>query len=295
MDKKGGLMLLWRKDINLVVNSFSCSHIDVGVFNKEGVAGWRFTGIYGQPDVGRRGETWQLLRRLSGLLNQPWLCAGDFNEILTPDEKIGAPRPRKQMDNFRACLSDCQLYDLGYVGNKFTWCNRREAPATVRVRLDRACATTDWRHRFPNSRVVTDVARGSDHSPLIIHLEADPQRQSQRRRKIFRFEAMWTRDDGCEELIRSLWNSGPSESAGQRVLQNLAKTKAGLISWDKSHFGHVRRRVKELEERLIELDKEPITCFTRQRQEFMRRELEELLSREDFIEAAWKDAMAPGG
>ncbi|KAL0409377.1 UNVERIFIED_CONTAM: putative mitochondrial protein [Sesamum radiatum] len=126
------------------------------------------------------------------------------------------------MDDFRACLSDCQLYDLGYVGNKFTWCNRRDAPATVRVRLDRACATTDWHHRFPNSRVMTDVARGSDHSPLIFHLE------------------------------------------------------------DKSHFGHVRRRVKELEERLIELDKEPITCFTRQRQEFMRRELEELLSREKF-------------
>ncbi|KAL0409376.1 UNVERIFIED_CONTAM: hypothetical protein Sradi_1872000 [Sesamum radiatum] len=55
--KKGGLILLWRKDINLVVNSFSCSHIDVGVFNEERVAGWRFTSIYGQPDVGRRGET----------------------------------------------------------------------------------------------------------------------------------------------------------------------------------------------------------------------------------------------
>ncbi|KAL0439197.1 UNVERIFIED_CONTAM: hypothetical protein Slati_2402700 [Sesamum latifolium] len=189
------------------------------------------------------------------------------------------------MDDFRACLSDCQLYDLGYVGNKFMWCNRREAPATVRVCLDHACATTDWCHRFPNSRVVTDVARGSDHSPLIIHLEADPERQSQRRRNFFRFEAMWTRDDGCEKLIRTLWSSGPSESAGQRVLQNLANTKAGLISWDKSHFGHVRRWVKELEERLIELDMEPITSFTRQRKEIMRRGLEELLSREEIL---WK-------
>ncbi|KAL0411263.1 UNVERIFIED_CONTAM: hypothetical protein Slati_3716000 [Sesamum latifolium] len=73
---------------------------------------------------GRRDETWQLLRRLSGFSNQPWLCAGDFET-----EEI--------VDDFRACLSDCQSYDLGYVGDKFTWCNHREAPATVHVLLDR--------------------------------------------------------------------------------------------------------------------------------------------------------------
>ncbi|KAL0456367.1 UNVERIFIED_CONTAM: hypothetical protein Slati_0975900 [Sesamum latifolium] len=36
-----------------------------------------------------------------------WLCAGDFNEILSPDEKTGAPRPRRQIEEFRACLAEC--------------------------------------------------------------------------------------------------------------------------------------------------------------------------------------------
>ncbi|KAL0402341.1 UNVERIFIED_CONTAM: hypothetical protein Slati_4264000 [Sesamum latifolium] len=131
MKSRGGLMLLWRKDVNLVIHSFSSSHIDAGVFNEEGIASWRFTGIYGQPKVARREETWRLLWLLNGFSNQPWLSAGDLNEILHPEEKTGAPRSRKQIEDFRSCLSDCQLYDLGYKGDKFTWCNRWEAPDTV--------------------------------------------------------------------------------------------------------------------------------------------------------------------
>ncbi|KAL0322283.1 UNVERIFIED_CONTAM: hypothetical protein Scaly_2524700 [Sesamum calycinum] len=118
--------------INLVVQYFSLLHIDTGVFNEAGTDGWRFTGIYGQPDATKRAETWCLLRSLDGLSARLWLCAGDFNE------KIGTPRPRRQIKEFRACLADCQLMDLGYLGSKFTWCNQREAPNIVRVRLDRA-------------------------------------------------------------------------------------------------------------------------------------------------------------
>ncbi|KAL0458054.1 UNVERIFIED_CONTAM: hypothetical protein Slati_0432600 [Sesamum latifolium] len=55
--KGGGLMLLWRKDINLVVHSFSTSHIDATVSTEESTNGWRFTSIYGQPDVAKRSES----------------------------------------------------------------------------------------------------------------------------------------------------------------------------------------------------------------------------------------------
>ncbi|KAL0368284.1 UNVERIFIED_CONTAM: hypothetical protein Scaly_1047300 [Sesamum calycinum] len=49
--KSGGLILLWRKDINLFVHLFSVSHIDAGVFNEAGLEGWRFTGIYGHSEA----------------------------------------------------------------------------------------------------------------------------------------------------------------------------------------------------------------------------------------------------
>ncbi|KAL0456432.1 UNVERIFIED_CONTAM: hypothetical protein Slati_0982400, partial [Sesamum latifolium] len=114
--KGGGLILLWRKDINLVVHSFSSSHIDAGIASEMGTEGWRFTGLYGHTETARREETWSLLRWLSHMSSKPWLCADDFNEIVSHEEKTGAPRPRRQIEDFWFCLAFCQLVDLGCSG-----------------------------------------------------------------------------------------------------------------------------------------------------------------------------------
>ena len=50
---------------------------------------WGFTGFYGEPKTHRRIEAWNKLRGLNSRLNVPWLCAGDFSEIIKKDEKLG--------------------------------------------------------------------------------------------------------------------------------------------------------------------------------------------------------------
>ncbi|KAL0438765.1 UNVERIFIED_CONTAM: hypothetical protein Slati_2359500 [Sesamum latifolium] len=172
---------------------------------------------------------------------------------------------QRQIEEFRACLAECQLVDLGYLVPKFTWCNQRDAPNTIRVRLDRTCATLGWQAMFPQCRVSTDVARGSDHSPLIINLVADLKQDDGRCNKLFRFEAMWTRSTDCEELIQALWNHKADSTAASRILQRQHKVQEGLIGWNKSNFGHVWRRVKELEEQLVKLDTDPISAEGRLR------------------------------
>ncbi|KAL0373137.1 UNVERIFIED_CONTAM: hypothetical protein Scaly_0995300 [Sesamum calycinum] len=56
--------------------------------------------------------------------------------------------------------------DLGFQGTIFTWCNRREAPHTVRARLDRACSTAAWATLFPSTRVRHESVSSSDHTEL---------------------------------------------------------------------------------------------------------------------------------
>lgn len=34
-------------------------------------------------------HTWELLRRLHYDSSLPWVCGGDFNEVLAPHEKLG--------------------------------------------------------------------------------------------------------------------------------------------------------------------------------------------------------------
>ena len=99
----GGLALLWMNEIEAEILSFSNNHID-GSF-------WRFTGFYGSPEVIHRDQSWDLRRMLNDTNNMPWLCAGDFNEILATDEKMGGSlRPLRQIENFKRVLQDCRFF-----------------------------------------------------------------------------------------------------------------------------------------------------------------------------------------
>ncbi|KAK1620057.1 hypothetical protein QYE76_025574 [Lolium multiflorum] len=63
------------------MKSFSNTHIDVLIQNDElGDLEWRFTGFYGNPERSKRKLSWDLLKYLRREYNNPWICAGDFNE-----------------------------------------------------------------------------------------------------------------------------------------------------------------------------------------------------------------------
>ncbi|KAL0442468.1 UNVERIFIED_CONTAM: putative mitochondrial protein [Sesamum latifolium] len=161
--------------------------------------------VYGEPDVSKHTEFWNLLRRLHRQSVRPWLCAGDFNGILEQTEKMGGPmRAEWQIHNFRNCLLECDLHDLGFQGSAFTWCNNQQEPYTVRERLDRACANDAWTQAFPED------FSGS--------------------RKRFRFEAAWLHEPNCEDIITKAWtNPGPISLEEKLALERgniTADTKA---------------------------------------------------------------------
>ena len=84
----GGLALLWKTDFQVDVQSRSERHIDVIIDHRVDDA-WRFTSFYGDPNTASRENSWSLLRDLSNRFSLPWICLGDFNEILLAEEKQG--------------------------------------------------------------------------------------------------------------------------------------------------------------------------------------------------------------
>ncbi|XP_059294444.1 uncharacterized protein LOC132047414 [Lycium ferocissimum] len=61
-------------------------------------------------------------------MTRPWLVAGDFN-VITDDNDIygGNPVSLNEVEDFRHCITTCNLTDLGYKGSIFTWWNGRGA------------------------------------------------------------------------------------------------------------------------------------------------------------------------
>ena len=89
----GGLVLLWRGNVQLRVVSSSLNHVDA-IINEGRDNTWRFTRFYGAPETSNRHITWNLLRNLNAQFDFPWLCSGDFKEILKSHDKMcDRPRP----------------------------------------------------------------------------------------------------------------------------------------------------------------------------------------------------------
>lgn len=123
----GGLAVLWRSGISVVLKSKSKNHIDLEV-SETGGEKWRFTGIYGEPQSNLKYKTGELIEWLKNEDREhlSWLCVGDFNEILFHHEKEGGvPRSQSCLDQFKGALEVCELDDLGFSGDMFTWRNKQ--------------------------------------------------------------------------------------------------------------------------------------------------------------------------
>lgn len=100
------------------MQSISCRYVDSEITEEDGFV-WRLTGFYGEPE--EKQLSWRALRVLNASQQRPWLCVGDFNEILLSCEKEGGlPWSQCCMDWFREALEDCELVDVGFEGDPFT-------------------------------------------------------------------------------------------------------------------------------------------------------------------------------
>ena len=72
--------------MDLHVQTYTRNHIDALIFKGSNPT-WRLTRFYGWLEEQRKHESWQLLKHLHTRISAPWLCVGDYNEILSSDEK----------------------------------------------------------------------------------------------------------------------------------------------------------------------------------------------------------------
>jgi hypothetical protein len=119
--RSGGLIIFWKKEVVLSVRDKTENFIYVFIgAGQDNI--WRFTGMYGEPRWENKHLTWQRLRELSLISDMPWLVMGDLNDILYQFEKEGGrTRAVNCMQAFRDAIDDCNLTDMGYIGDKFTW------------------------------------------------------------------------------------------------------------------------------------------------------------------------------
>ncbi|KAL9682908.1 hypothetical protein QQ045_014720 [Rhodiola kirilowii] len=148
------------------------------------------------------------------------------------------------MNNFRNCLHDCGLTDLGAEGDRFTYSNRCRGENEVEACLDRVVVNQAWRSLFPNAVVRHSVANTSDHKPIVLYTS---ERVKTCKEKVVRFEPMWLRHKDFKNRVQEYWKEleGVNDMA-----EKLRRCMQRLNRWNWSVFGNVRKRIDSLKERL---------------------------------------------
>ncbi|KAK6164533.1 hypothetical protein DH2020_001397 [Rehmannia glutinosa] len=247
-NKRGGMCMLWREPFDLSLISFSQHHISVSVKCAGVAPNWICSGIYGWPEHTQKWRTWQLLKSIYPGVGIPWICMGDYNEIMWLHEKKGGNlKSWQDMEQFRTVVGECELSDLGFSGHRFTWTNGRSGEDNIQERLDRVLANETWKNIFPSWRVSHLHRVKSDHTPLLVNFDnVDRCFSHNRRKKKFRFEKMWLEHQDCEKIVKQAW----SQQETSNFMRKLNHCGEVLQAWDKNEFGQIRKKLTLLSDKL---------------------------------------------
>lgn len=83
--RSGGLCIFWKNTVQLSLRNYSKYHIDMEV-KEPGKDPWRLTCWYGEANTNLRYKTWDMMKFLKADCDLPWICIGDFNEVLRREE-----------------------------------------------------------------------------------------------------------------------------------------------------------------------------------------------------------------
>ncbi|KAL4632856.1 hypothetical protein ACB092_04G081400 [Castanea dentata] len=181
------------------------------------------------------------------------------------------------MKGFKECLSRCCLFDLGFVGQHFTWCNGRLGDHRTLLRLDHVVANASWSELFQEARVHHCSMSSSDHCFLVLILKNGKPKKLGRKR--FLFKAMWVRESGCREVVEGAWDLYRGD-ADYKTMNRLKNCQVSLQSWNWRVFGNVNQILKKKQDRLQQLENLSKLHENAEEIQGLRKEINEMLVKE---------------
>ena len=109
--------MLWSEStsyqVEILTHSENSIHVLVHVSSPS--LSFLLTAVYASPNFYKHQLFWNYLQNLATIVALPWVLLGDFNDMLSKDEKMGGlPLNRNRVTAFRNCLNTCGLLDLGF-------------------------------------------------------------------------------------------------------------------------------------------------------------------------------------
>lgn len=86
--RSGRLGVFWNNNIRVQILPYSQYHIDT-IVTENRKEPWRLTCVYREAQTTECHKTWDTLKFIKAASHLPWVCIGDFNEVLQRNEHMG--------------------------------------------------------------------------------------------------------------------------------------------------------------------------------------------------------------
>ncbi|XP_061338113.1 uncharacterized protein LOC133284981 [Gastrolobium bilobum] len=239
----GGIWLMWDEvdyTPQILKSNHQLIHAKIRYINQPKVE--YISIVYASPRRYERRALWKDLVDLNVDSSSLWVVMGDFNSLLDPSEKSGGGSfCWGASQDFRDCLSKCNIQDLGCKGPFFTWKRAR-----IHERLDRVCVSEAWSTHWPNQSVLNLPFYSSDHRPILIIDEGASNRVIGTRS--FEFQAAWLTDDSFGNIVSNCWNNDNDWSTNSEQFQ------ADASHWHEYTFRALQKQKNRIQARLRGID-----------------------------------------
>ncbi|XP_060187475.1 uncharacterized protein LOC132616812 [Lycium barbarum] len=166
----GRIWVMWNAGVDVLILKESSQTMHCKVKDRNSNFSSFVTFVYGLHTLADRLPLWTQLREINTIVSGPWLVVGDFNSVLTVDDRInGAPVHQGELFDFQDCVDDLGLGILNKSGSTYSWSNKRDAGERIYNLIDWALGNAAWFQNFGGIGAYYMLPHCSDHTSILIN------------------------------------------------------------------------------------------------------------------------------
>ncbi|KAL9236050.1 hypothetical protein vseg_010759 [Gypsophila vaccaria] len=120
----GRIRVFWNHSLfDIHFLAYGAQYIHMKVHSQIDNKQFLLTMIYAFNGLNERVKLWNFLKKEAQTCSEPWIWLGDFNTVLSPNERLGGSTTEAEMEYFQECVSLCGMEDLNATGALYTWSN----------------------------------------------------------------------------------------------------------------------------------------------------------------------------
>lgn len=171
--------------------------------------------------------------------------------MFNKDKKGGIPKRLSLINDFCDVVRYCDLIDVGFSSDKFTWARNKREKETTKERLDHYFVNSKMEQKIRSVRVEHLNYHHSDHRPILLEIGWDNLGQQENySKKNIKLEDCWTDLEGSKTTFKNSWNHS-IEAFNVSFSRKIQEGLEAMSRWNKERLkgtikGVITRKEKDI-------------------------------------------------